>query len=82
MKPPQKPWTGKDKMDEETQRELRWKNIFYNCKEPWEPRHCCMGKGKVHYIEVLFDEEDDSEDEVSHTHRIMEKKWWGRATSS
>jgi hypothetical protein len=35
-KPPQKPWTGKDKMDEETQRELRRKKLCYSCKEPWE----------------------------------------------
>jgi hypothetical protein len=27
-----------------------------------------MGKGKVHYIEVVYDEEDVSEDEVAHTH--------------
>ena len=26
-----------------------------------------MGKGKVHYIEVLSDEEDDGEDETTHT---------------
>jgi hypothetical protein len=25
-----------------------------------------MGKGKVHYIEVLSDEEEDDEDEVVH----------------
>jgi hypothetical protein len=25
-----------------------------------------MGKGKVHYIEVLFDNEDDGEDETTH----------------
>jgi hypothetical protein len=27
-----------------------------------------MGKGKVHYIEVLSDEEDDGEDETHHIH--------------
>ena len=26
-----------------------------------------MGKGKVHYIEVLSDEEDDGEDDVVYT---------------
>jgi hypothetical protein len=65
-KPPQKPWTGKVRMDEETQRELRRKKLCYSCKEPWEPSHRCMGKGKVHYIEVISDEEDDSENEITH----------------
>jgi hypothetical protein len=32
-----------------------------------------MGKGKVHYIEVLSDEEDDGEDEVVHAHRIVDR---------
>jgi hypothetical protein len=53
-------------MDEETQRELRRKKLFFSCKEPWELGHRCMGKGKVHYIEVLSDEEDDDEDESTH----------------
>jgi hypothetical protein len=46
----QKPWTGKDRMDEDIQREIRRKKLFFRCKEPWEPGHRCMGKGKVHYI--------------------------------
>jgi hypothetical protein len=25
-----------------------------------------MGKGKVHYIEVFFDEEDNDDDEITH----------------
>jgi hypothetical protein len=66
-KPFQKPWTGKDRMDEETQKELRRKKLCFSCKEPWESGHRCMGKGKVHYIEVLSDEEDDGEDETTHT---------------
>jgi hypothetical protein len=66
MKPPQKPWTMRDIMDEETRREIRQKTFFYNCKEPWEPGHHCMGKGKLHYMDVLSDEEDDDEDEVAH----------------
>jgi hypothetical protein len=63
MKFPQKSWIGKDKMDEETQRELRRKKLFFSCKDPWEPGHRCMGKGKFHYIEVVSDEEDDDDDE-------------------
>jgi hypothetical protein len=50
-------------MDEETQRELRRKNLCYSCKDQWELDHQCMGKGKVHYIEVFFDEEDDHDDD-------------------
>jgi hypothetical protein len=55
----QKPWTGKDRMDEETRREPRRKKLCFSCKEPWKSGHRCMGKGKVHYIEVLSDEEDE-----------------------
>jgi hypothetical protein len=53
-------------MDEETQRELRRKKLCYSCKEPWEPGHRCMGKGKLHYIEVLSYEEDDGDDKIAH----------------
>jgi hypothetical protein len=49
--------------NEETQRELRRKKIFFSCKDPWELGHRCMGKGKFHYIEVVSDEEDDDDDE-------------------
>jgi hypothetical protein len=37
---------GKGKLDEATRRELRRKQLCYTCKEPWEPGHRCMGKGK------------------------------------
>jgi hypothetical protein len=50
-------------LDEENQREIRRNNIFYICKESWEPGHRCMGKGKVHYIEVVSNEENDGDDE-------------------
>ena len=53
--------TVKDRMDEETRRELRQKKLCFMCKDAWEPGHRCMGKGKAHYIEVLSDEEDDEE---------------------
>jgi hypothetical protein len=49
-------------MDEDTQRELRRKKIFFNFKDMLEPSHRCMGKGNVHYIEVVSDEEDDGHD--------------------
>jgi hypothetical protein len=53
-------------MDKETQKELRRKKLCFSCKVPWEPGHRCIGKGKVHYIEMLSDEEDDGEDEIAH----------------
>jgi hypothetical protein len=59
---------GKGKLDEATRRELRRKQLCYTCKEPWEPGHRCMGKGKIHYIEVLSDSED--EDDVGHIQNI------------
>jgi len=52
---------GKENMDEATRNELRRKNIFFNCKDPWEPGNKCMGKGKSHYIEVLSDSEEEEE---------------------
>jgi len=58
-KPPHKTWTGKDRLDEETQRELRMKKLCYNFKESWELGHRCMGKGKFHYIEKDDDDDDD-----------------------
>jgi hypothetical protein len=56
---------GKGKLYEATKRELRRKQLFFTCKEPWEPGHKCMGKGKIHYIEVLSNSEEE-EDEVGH----------------
>jgi hypothetical protein len=57
----QKYGTRKDRMDEETRRDLRRKKLYFTCNDPWELGHRYMGKGKTHYIEVLFDEEDDEE---------------------
>jgi hypothetical protein len=58
-------YKGKGRLDEATRRELRRKQLCYTCKEPWEPGHRCMGMGKIHYIEVLSDSEEE-EDEVGH----------------
>jgi hypothetical protein len=55
---------GKGKLDEAIRRELRQKKMCYTCKEPWTPRHRCMGKGKIHYIEVISYSEE--EDDVGH----------------
>jgi hypothetical protein len=55
---------GRGRMDENTRRELRRKQLCYTCKEPWNPSHKCMGRGQVHYIEVTSDNEED--DDFSH----------------
>ena len=48
-------------MDENTSRELRRKQLFFTCKEPWNPSHKCMGRGQVHYIEVTSDNEEEED---------------------
>jgi hypothetical protein len=55
-------------MDETTRRELRRKQLCFTCKEPWDPTDKCMGKGKAHYIEVIYDEE--LEEGFSHLHKM------------
>jgi hypothetical protein len=50
---------GRGKMDENTRRELRRKQLCYMCKEPWDPSHKCMGRGEAHCIEVTSDNEED-----------------------
>jgi hypothetical protein len=53
--------TGKERLNEATQNELRKKNLCFSCKEPWVLGHICMGKGKVHYIEVHSDSDEEEE---------------------
>jgi hypothetical protein len=52
---------GKGRMDETTRRELRRKHLCFTCKEPWDPTHKCMGKGKAHYIEVISNDEEEED---------------------
>lgn len=52
------------KMDGATCNELRRKNLCFICKSPSEPNHYCMGKGQIHYIEVVSDGEEDSDLEL------------------
>ena len=54
---------GKDKLDDETRREIMRKKIFFSCRDPWVPSHRCMGKGEIHYIEVAADSVDSEEEE-------------------
>jgi hypothetical protein len=49
------------RMDENTRKEPRRKQLCYTCKEPWDPSHKCMGRGKVHYIEVTANNEEDED---------------------
>jgi hypothetical protein len=62
-KPFQREWKGKEKLDDETRRELMRKNLCFNCRDPWVPGHRCMGKGEIHYIEVAADNVDSEEEE-------------------
>jgi hypothetical protein len=62
---------GKGKMDEATRRELRRKKLCFTCKESWNLGHKCWSKGNIHYIEVVYDSEDESGGEESGAiHRI------------
>jgi hypothetical protein len=54
-KPLQREWKGKEKLDDETRRELMRKKLCFSCRDPWVPGHRCMGKGEIHYIEVAAD---------------------------
>jgi len=50
---PQRDWKGKTKLDDETRKELMRKKLCFTCRDPWVLGHHCMGKGKIHYIEVV-----------------------------
>jgi hypothetical protein len=50
---------GRGRIDDNTRRELRRKQLYFTCKEPWNPSHKCMGRGQVHYIEVTSDNEEE-----------------------
>ena len=58
-----KPLPKKPSLDEASRQELRRKKLCFNCKGPWELGHQCLGKGKIHCIEVMSDEEDEQEQE-------------------
>ena len=61
QKNPQREWKGKPKLDDDTRWELMRKKHCFSCKDPWVPRHRCMGKGQIHYIEVALDSDDEEE---------------------
>jgi hypothetical protein len=62
-KPFQREWKGKEKLDDETRRDLMRKKLFFSYRDPWVPCHRCMGKGEIHSIEVAVDNLDSEEEE-------------------
>jgi hypothetical protein len=52
---------GRGRMDKNTRRELRRKQLFYTCKDLRNPSRKCMGCGQVHYIEVTSNNEEDED---------------------
>jgi hypothetical protein len=61
-KPFQREWKGKEKLDDETRRDLMRKKLCFNCRDPWIQGHRCMDKGEIHYIEVVVDNVDNEEE--------------------
>ena len=53
------PTQKKPHFDEDSQQELWRKKLCFTCKEPWGPDHRCLGKGKIHYIEVMPDDDEE-----------------------
>jgi hypothetical protein len=62
-KPFQREWKVKEKLDNETRREIMRKKLCFSCREPWVPGHRCMDKGEIHYITVATDNVDSEEEE-------------------
>jgi hypothetical protein len=52
---------GRGRVDENTRRDLRRKQLCFTCKELWNLAHKCRGRGQVHYIEVTSDNEEEEE---------------------
>jgi hypothetical protein len=59
---PQREWKGKPKLDDDTRRELMRKKLYFSCRDPSVPGHGCMGKGQIHYIDVVADSVDSEEE--------------------
>jgi hypothetical protein len=73
-RPFQREWKGKDKLDDETKRELMRKNLCFSCKDPWVLGHRCMGKGEIHYIEIETDSVDSEEEEQDSVSTSLEEE--------
>ncbi len=53
------PSTRPPKMKQEMRNDLRRRKLCFSYKEPWEPGHHCLGKDKVHLIEVTLEMGDE-----------------------
>jgi hypothetical protein len=62
-KPFQRESKGKEKLDEETRRELMRKKLCFSYRDAWVPSHRFMDKRKIHYIEVAADRVENEEEE-------------------
>jgi hypothetical protein len=62
-KPFQREWKGKEKLDDETRREIMRKKLCFRCRDSWVPGHRFMGKGEIYYIEVETNNVDNEEEE-------------------
>ena len=54
-----KPPPKKKSIDEAMRQYLWRRKLCFNCKKLWEPRHRCLGKGKIHYIELMSNNGED-----------------------
>lgn len=70
---PQRSQPPANKMDEATCR--RKQGLCFCCKKPWEPCHYCLGKAQLHLVELIPNEESETESElVDFAEFIMEQK--------
>ena len=50
------------------------KKLFFSCRDPWVLGHRCMGKGEIHYIEVVADNMDSEEEEKDNGSTSLEEE--------
>jgi hypothetical protein len=50
------------------------KKISFNYKDGWVPGHRCMGKGEIHYIEVVEDNVESEEEEKGNGSTSLEEE--------
>jgi hypothetical protein len=70
---------GKVKLYEATRRYLRSKKLYYTCRYLLQLVHRCLGKWKIHYVEVVYwktyddeEEEEEIDDEDDGAIHIMQ----------
>jgi hypothetical protein len=65
-KPIQRKWKGKEKLDDAMRHDLMRRKLCFTCKDPWVLDHRCMGKGQIHYIEVVADNDEEQQGSQAH----------------